>query len=159
MKDRAIVVYYSHSGNTKHIAEIIADKAKCELCEINEVISYPKEYNAVVEQAKKEISQGIIPEIKSISEDISQYDVIFVGSPNWWSTIAPPIMAFLKNSDLANKRIIPFCTHGGGGIAGTARDVAKFCPHSKVLNGFGIYGRGGKNTDKEIEEWLMEVLK
>ena len=89
---RVLVAYYSwsESGNTKYFAEQIQKAAGGKLVEIKPKNAYPKDYNACLAQAQKEIQGGIRPELANEPVDFKQYDVIFIGSPNWFGTIAPP---------------------------------------------------------------------
>jgi flavodoxin len=95
--------------------------------------------------------------LKTKPEHIGSYDTIFVGSPNWWSTIAPPIAAFLSEYDLSGKAVFPFCTHGGGGIGKVAKDIAKLCSLPIVPNSFEIYGSGGADAQAKLSSWLREI--
>ncbi|HOQ51880.1 MAG TPA: flavodoxin, partial [Candidatus Atribacteria bacterium] len=115
MRGNILIAYYSRSGNTRKLAQLIHQKVGGTVHEIQPEIPYPASYNATVEQAKKEIQAGFRPPLKTKIEHIEAYDTIFLGSPNWWSTIAPPVATFLEENDLSGKTIIPFCTHGGGG--------------------------------------------
>jgi len=110
----------------------------------------------VVEQAKKEIQAGYHPAIKTQIPNLDAYDTIFVGSPNWWSTIAPPIATFLMQKDMSSKTIVPFCTHGGGGMARVAQDIEKLCPNASVLDGFEIYGDGDGSAQAKLSAWLKK---
>jgi flavodoxin len=111
----------------------------------------------VVEQAKKEIRAGYKPALQSTLDHIESYNTIFVGSPNWWSTIAPPVATFLSEYDLSGKTIVPFCTHGGGGLGRVERDIAKLCPQSTVLSSFEIYGSGTGNAQAKVAAWLHKI--
>ena len=119
--------------------------------------AYPKAYDAVVEQAKKEIRAGFRPKLKTQAIDLKQYDTVFVGSPNWWSTIAPPIAAFLEGQNFAGKKVAPFCTHGGGGMASLERDTLALCKGCEPCPGFAIYGDGGDQAQEKITAWLGQV--
>jgi flavodoxin len=110
-----------------------------------------------VKQAKQEISDGFHPQIVGEVKDFVKYDVIFIGSPNWWSTIAPPVATFLTTYDFSGKVIVPFCTHGSGGIARLFTDMAKLLPDNEMLKGFSIYGKELTFLQKEIEEWLNDI--
>jgi flavodoxin len=152
--NKALVVCFSHSGNTKVIAEYISEATGGDLFEIKPVVDYPADYNTVVEQARKEINAGYKPELKSKVPDIEKYDVIFVGSPNWWSTIAPPVATFLSSYDLKGKKIIPFITHGGGGMGHSVADIKKLCPGSEVLNGYACSGSSVRNAGNDVIKWV-----
>jgi hypothetical protein len=79
---------------------------------------------------------------------------VFIGSPNWWDTIAPPVATFLSEYDLSGKTIVPFCTHGGGGLGRIGRDIARLCSQSTVLSSFEIYGSGGGSAQARVSAWL-----
>ena len=152
-----LVVYYTHSGNTEKIARIIAAQAGADLLEIQPVSAYPCEYDAVVAQAKQEISTNFRPELQPYAEIASNYDTFFIGSPNWWSTIAPPIASFLEQQDFSGKRVAPFCTHGGGGMAGLERDTLALCPGAQNCAGIALYDDGGADAEGKIAAWLGQA--
>ena len=153
---RILVVYYSYSGNTKFAAEQIQKATGGTLAEIKPIKAYSPDYKTCVDQAKKEIKDGIKPKITVNVDDIKKYDVIFVGSPNWWSTIAPPVASFLSNYDLAGKIVIPFVTHGGGGMARCESDLRKLCPKSNVLKGGAFSGGGIRQAGESLAKFVNE---
>ncbi len=156
MKQNSLVVYSTHSTNTRKIAEIISEKTEGKLFEILPTEPYPDGYDDVVKQAKKEIGAGYRPDLAT-DIDVAPYDVIYVGTPNWWSTMAPPVATFLASHDFAGKTVVPFCTHGGGGMAHIQRDMKKLAKGAKVPSGFDLYGNGGSRAEAEVEGWLKEV--
>ena len=143
-----LIAYFSHSGITKKAAVLIHEIVGGDIYEIKELEPYPRNYNAVTGQAKQEIAKGHKPALKGNLPDISKYDVIFIGSPNWWSTIAPPLTTFLSSLDLTGKTIIPFITHGGGGLNRTVNDIKKLVQGASVQNGFDA------NNTADIPAWL-----
>lgn len=157
MTQSTLIVYYSHSGNTEKIASLIQEVVGGTLHRIEEKNSYPREYDAVLEQAKKELKAGYLPPLASHVDDLASYDTIFIGSPNWWSSIAPPAAAFLSENELAGKTIVPFFTHGGGGSGHMQSEVNKLCSDAKVLKGFATYGSGPGNVKAEIRNWLQSL--
>ncbi len=160
MTDRSaqiLIVYYSRSGNTRRIADLIHHEVGGTVHEVQPEDPYPDSYDAVVDQAKKEIQAGCKPALQSTHDDVESYDTVFVGSPNWWSTIAPPVATFLSEHDWSGKTIAPFCTHGGGGLGTIARDIARLSPQSTVLDCFGVYGSGGVDAQARVSAWLREV--
>ena len=156
MKTDILIVYYSWKGNTRKIAELIQRETGGTLFEIEPVRQYSTDYSTVVAQAKKEISSGFKPELKALPEDTS-YKVVFVGTPIWCYTMAPPVAAFIDRFDLTGKTVIPFHTHGGGGGGSFEQDVAKMCQDSTITKGFGTCGRGGSNTLARIRSWLKSI--
>lgn len=157
MAKQILVAYFTWSENTRKIASLIHKEIGGTICEIQPAVPYPTSYRAVVEQAKKEIQAGYKPPLKSKIDHIESYDTIFVGSPNWWGTIAPPIATFLSEYDLSGKTIVPFCTHGGGGKGRISSDIAKLCPQSTILNVFEIYGSDAGNAQAKVSEWLRKI--
>ena len=152
---KTCIVYYSHSGNTRQFAQLIAKQIQGDCFEILPEKAYPESYNAVVKQAKKEIRAGFLPALQSTVPDITAYDAVLIGTPNWWSTIAPPIATFLKSNAFTGKKVVPFCTHGGGGFGHIERDIEKYCPSSDVLSGLAVYAGSCKET--EIRNWLCSI--
>jgi flavodoxin len=157
MAGHVLVAYFSRSRNTCRIANLIHQQVGGTLHEIQPEEPYPDSYNATVDQAKKEIQAGYKPALRSTLDDIESYDTIFVGSPNWWNTIAPPVATFLSEYDLSGKTIVPFCTHGGGGLGRIGKDIAKLCPQSTILTSFEIYGSGRGNAQARVSAWLHNI--
>lgn len=157
MSKNILIAYFSWSGNVRKIADLIHREIGGTVFEIQPKESYPNSYNATVEQAKKEIQQGYKPPLKAKVDNFELYDTIFVGSPNWWSTIAPPVATFLSEYDFSEKTIVPFCSHGGGGQGKIVKDIAKLCPKSKVLDIFAIYGGGTGDIQAKVSEWLRKL--
>ena len=157
MSKKILTAYYSHSGNTGEIASYIQKQTNGALFEIIPAVPYPTGYNDVVRQAKIEIQSGKKPELKTKINDTESYDIIFVGSPNWWGAIAPPVAAFLSEHDFSAKTIVPFCTHGGGGYGSIFKDISLLCPNSNILEGFEVFGKGNGNISEKINLWLNEI--
>lgn len=98
---KMLVVYYSWSnGNTKQIAEQLAKETGAELAEIDTVQPYTGSYDEVVDQGQREVNAGYKPEIKPLTVNIQDYDVIAVGTPTWWYTMAPAVLTFLSAQEL-----------------------------------------------------------
>ena len=117
-----LVVYYSYSGITRRLAEDIALITDGNLRELKPQKPYSFSYNTAVKEARKEIEKGYCPPLIQGAETIENAEVIFIGSPNWLKTFAPPVLSFLRTVDLSGKTIIPFCTHGGGGFGRMIED-------------------------------------
>lgn len=154
---KILVAYFSHSGNTRVIAEQIKNTIGCDIFEIQPVKAYPDDYQTVVDQAKKEIDSNYKPEIKTKVENIDQYDVIFIGSPCWWGTIAPPVATFLSAYDLSGKSIVPFMTHEGSAMGHSETDIKKLCPGSAILEGLPVRGSYVDKAQDDVIKWLRRI--
>ena len=156
---KILVAYYSWGGNTRFAAEQIAKLTGGTLFEIKPVKAYPSNYNACVEQAKKECREEFKPELATRVEDFAKYDVVFVGTPNWWSTMAPPVRSFLAGYDFSGKTVIPFVTHGGGGMARCERDMQKACPKAAAFGQGGAFpGSSIRRAGETLRQWVETVV-
>ena len=157
MKKTGIIIFYSWSGNTGCIARLIQMQTGAQLFEIDPVNAYPAYYSECVKQAKKEIRGNFMPELVEMPDNLSDHDIVFIGSPIWWHTMAPPIFTFLSQVDLPGKIVIPFCTHGGGGKGHFPDDVAALCQNSTVLEDLELFGNSGRSAEKDISDWLTRI--
>lgn len=148
---KILIAYYSWSGNTQEVAEAIKKETNGTLFRIETVKPYPEKYQETTAQAKKEINDGYRPELKEKVADIAQYDIIFIGSPNWWGTIAPVVSTFLESYDLKGKTVIPFITHGGGGVQNTIKDLTAQCKGCNTVSD-GWVGYGSRTFG--ISSWI-----
>lgn len=154
---RILVAYFSHSGNTCAIAGQIQEIVGGSLLEIVPVAPYPRNYDAVVKQAKREQETDYQPELKTKREDIEAYAVVFLGYPNWWGTLPRPVAAFLSQCDLSGKTIVPFCTHEGSRFGRSVQDITRLRPQSTILDGLAVRGSAVKNARNEVSAWLHEL--
>ncbi len=132
---KSLVVYYSFSGNTRSLAEDIALITDADICELIPEITYTFSYNTAVKELRHEIETGHCPKLTVETFDVSDYELIFIGSPNWLKSFAPPIRTFLSILDLDSKIIVPFCTHGGGGFGKMIDDYRSILANSHILYG------------------------
>jgi len=154
---KILVVYFSHSGNTRAVAYDICKKTDGVIFEIKTVKPYPDDYQTVVDIARKELDTDYRPALQSFVKDIQKYDIIFLGYPNWWTTYPQAVKVFLSKHDLSNKVIIPFCTHEGSGLGRSMEDMKKTCPKSNISQGIAIRGSNARRVDEEIEIWLKKL--
>ena len=152
-----LVAYFSHSGNTREIANQIHKSVGGDIFEIQSVKKYPDDYDAVVEQARQELDSGYKPALKTKIENIKSYDLVFIGYPVWWGTFPAPVKTFLSEYDFSGKTIAPFCTHEGSSLGRSATDISKLCPKSTLLNGAAIRGSVVKTAQSKVSEWLREI--
>lgn len=162
MKKKMLIVYYSVSnGNTKKIAEILKNETGADICRIETASPYTGSYDDVVSQGQHEVESGYEPEIKPFGVDQSAYDIIALGTPTWWYTMAPAVRTFLSNTDLSDKTIVPFQTHGGW-PGHVIRDIKNLCPYSNITLPFAVQfdSEGGPNLvtrEPDIALWAKTV--
>ncbi|MGA2780506.1 MAG: flavodoxin [Smithella sp.] len=157
MTKKTLIAYFSYSGNTREIANQIHKNVGGDIFEIQAVKPYPDDYDAVVQQARQELKSGHKPILKAKVENIKSYDLVFIGYPNWCSTIPAPVKAFLPQYDFSGKTIVPFCTHEGSGLGRSVTDISKLCPESTLLDGVAIRGSDVKTAQNEVVEWLRKI--
>ena len=151
---KILVLYYSQTSNTKGVAQEIATRLNADMEEIVPVEAYDGDFQATIERCQKEREQGILPEVKPLTKDIAQYDVIFIGYPVWFGTYAPPMAAFLGQVDLSGKKVVPFCTFGSGGLESSVKDLAEKQPQAEILPGYGVRAARMAAVPKEVEQFL-----
>ena len=170
---KAIVVYFSHTGenysvgvitegNTAKVAKVIAAKTGADIYEIKEVKPYPQSYDECVDLAKKELKDKARPEIAGDLPDLTDYQVVYLGYPNWWGDCPMIVYTFLEKSKIEGKTILPFCTHEGSGLGSTAKNIQKAFPGAKIeLNGLSLRGataqKDAKATEEAVDKWLKSL--
>ena len=151
---KMLVLYYSQTSNTKAVATEIATRLGADLDEIVAVQPYDGDFQATIERGKKELDEGIFPEIQPLKADVAKYDVVFIGYPIWFGTYAPPIATFLNQVDLGGKKIVPFCTFGSGGLESSVKDLTEAEPQAEILPGYGVRAARMEAMPKEVDYFL-----
>jgi len=160
-KGKVAVVYFSWGGNTRFAAETIAKKAGAATFEIKAEKPYNSDFQKCCDEARPECRAKTLRPIKPIEGlDLAKYDVVFVGSPNWWGTLAPPVRTWLTQNGAAlkGKTVCLFQTHGGGGMQELGRDFAALLPESKVLPPKAFSGSSIKSSVKALEEFATDRI-
>ena len=157
MHKKSIVVFYTWSGRTREMAEEIHRQTGADLLEVQPETPYSQNYHEVTMQAKDEIRRGYLPPLQNAECDLTAYEVVYVGSPIWWGTIAPPLATFLTNHDFDGKIVMPFSTHGGGGKGHSDKDIGKLCANTRVMKMFTVYEGGGASLSHDIAGWIKET--
>ncbi len=148
---KILVLYFSQSGNTEAVANIIHNEVGGDIVKLETVQTYPSDYNELVDYAQKEQKQNARPELKTKIDNIEQYDTIFLGYPNWWADMPMPLYTFLDEYDLSGKTIAPFITHGGSGLSGTPDKIKKEEPNATVTEGLAVSGSNAKNSGSTVK--------
>lgn len=141
-------------GNTEIAAGIIQKLTGAEAFKMEPMQAYSKDYNECIAQAQADQRRNARPELKSYPESMDAYDTIYLGFPNYWSTMPMAVFTFLEHFDFTGKTIRPFCTHEGSGMGSSEKDIRKLCPGAKVEKGLAIRGGSVENAEPEIKKWL-----
>ncbi len=154
---KTLILYFSHSGNTRKVAEQIHARVGGELIELRTVVPYPRDYNAVVDQAQQEQQNDARPQISTEIPDLDACDTVFIGFPNWWGTMPMPFFTLLEKYDLGNRTVIPFCTHEGSRLGRSERDLKRLCPRARLLEGFEVRGSRAAGAQSAVDAWLRKI--
>ena len=161
-KMKIAVVYYSWSGNTRFAAETIAKKVGADIFEIKAKTPYNNDFGKCCDEAKPECNGKKLRPIKPIEGlDLAKYDVVFVGTPNWWGTMAPPVRTWVTQSKdaLKGKTVCLFQTHGGGGMQRVGKDFAEVIGDAaKVLPPKAFSGSSIKSSVPALEAFVGERM-
>lgn len=152
--EKVLVLYYSQTGNTKMVAEEMANRLGADIEEIVMVNPYDTDFQATIEQCKKDREAGVTPEIQPVKADLSKYGVIFLGYPVWFGTYAPPVAKWLEGVDLSGKKVVPFCTFGSGGLESSVKDLRQCQPTANVLDGYGVRAARLEAMPEEVDQFL-----
>ena len=154
--EKALIVFFSWSGNTRGIANEIRKQTGADMFEITLVHPYSTNYNTVLMEAQEDQHKQARPEIKDLPDNLDEYDVIILGYPNWWASIPMPIATFLEHYDFSGKTIVPFCSHGGGRFGQSLTAIAKLAPDSVIKDGLSVHYSGGSTLSSDVALWLEE---
>lgn len=166
-----LIIYYSRRGenycsgsirdlkrgNTEIAAQFIRDAVGGDLCEVQTVREYSKDYYKCIEEAKEELNSKARPALKSLP-DISSYTNIFIGYPNWWGTMPMAMFTLLESLNWSGKTIIPFCTNEGSGMGSSERDIASICKGAKLVRGLSVHGTEVSSLGRQIALWAKKCI-
>ncbi len=145
-------------GNTEIVAEMIVEATGADTFKIESTEEYPTTYDGLLDVSRKEETNP--PEIAGTVDNMVDYDTIFLGYPIWWGDTPTIIKVFLQSYDFSGKTIIPFCTHGGSGLAGTDGTIGELCPDSTIGEGLAIRGSTAQNdpgsAKESVTKWLSD---
>lgn len=168
---KSIVIYFSRAdenyfdgemkyidkGNTKIIAEYIKDLTGADLFKVEPLNPYSEKYMECIEEAKVRTREHNAP-IKESIKDISQYEIIYIGSPIYWGGMPEEMFTALKPLDFKGKIIKPFTTHEGSGLSGVPRQLDEICLGATILDGLAIMGSQVNNSKAKVEEWINKDI-
>lgn len=170
---KALIVVFSESAgqNTRRVAVWLHEATGAEILPLEPVEPYPDSYAKCLLRGRKEIKAGVQPALSTSSQcDLSEYEIIFLGTPVWFGTYAPPVKTFLAQNDyLKGKAVFLFATHGGGGLSHTLDDLKTACPEARFSEPFVLTGPNAierkigrtvsdKHSPECVAQWLNECF-
>ena len=137
------------TGNTGVVAQMIAEAAGAEVFPLHTVELYPDTYEATIDQGEQERANGARPELQAVPENLEDYDVIFLGYPNWWGDLPRAVYSF--------QTIALFVTSGGSGLSGTPDTIAALEPGAEVREGLAVRNTNAADAQESVEVWLTDL--
>lgn len=149
---KAIIIYYSRSGNTEKLAKRIQNDLDCDILKIEPEEAYGN-YIASCARATKEKYAPAPPKFITEIPDLREYDVVLLGFPIWVQNLPRFVSDFISKCDLAGKKLIPFATFGMTGLNWTAKTLDRVCIGAERVLPFdyGIFKKDDYDT------WLGNV--
>lgn len=144
-------------GNTEYVATVISEATDGDLFEIKTVHTYPGSHKELIDAAKKESDDNARPRLATHIKNLKEYDVIFVGFPNWWYDMPKPLYTFFDEYDFSGKTVVPFCTHGGSRFSSAVKTIREMEKNATVLNGYTINRDRVAETKEGILKWLEKI--
>jgi flavodoxin len=145
-------------GNTQFIAQCIQRAIGGDLFAIETVQKYPRTHAPLLDFAAEEKRKNARPELQRRISNLNNYDVIFLGYPNWNADLPMPLYTFLAEHDFSGKTIVPFSTHGGSGFSNTIRTIARLQPRATVItNGFTVSRNTVGNAENDVRNWIQRL--
>ena len=153
---KRLVLYYSETGTTKAVAEVLQQQLGADIEAIECVEPYSGDFQATIQRSGQEREKGETPALKPLTKNIADYDVIFLGYPIWFGTYAMPIATLVKEQDFAGKTIVPFCTFGSGGLNTSTDALKQALPKATIQKGYGVRAARVAAAEKELDRFLKE---
>lgn len=165
---RSIIIYFSRNrnnyvngqiidlkvGNTEVAANMIQKLTDSDMFKIEPLVRYSDDYSECIEEAKQDQKRDARPELKTYPENLEEYDVIYLGYPNYWGTMPMTVFTLLEKFDWTKKIIKPFCTHEGSGMGSSENDIRRICKGASIEKGLAIHGAEVANSEQLIKKWL-----
>ena len=166
---KALVVYFSVpetsrlvadgklQGNTEYVATVISEATDGDLFEIKTVHTYPGTHKELIDAAKKESDEDARPALATHIKNLDEYDVVFVGFPNWWYDMPQPLYTFFDEYDFSGKTVVPFCTHGGSRFSDAIKTIREMEQGTTVLDGYAIARDRVAGSQDGILNWIEKM--
>lgn len=155
-----LIAYYSATGNTEAVANMIADATGGDLFELEPTEPYTdddlnwSDDNSRVSQEHENEDQRDVELVSTTPENWDSYDTVFIGYPIWWGIAAWPVDHFVEDNDFTGKTVIPFCTSTSSGIGDSGELLAD-------MAGTGDWQEGQRFrssvSDEDVVAWVESL--
>ncbi|MBS4968590.1 MAG: hypothetical protein KHZ73_07010 [Lachnospiraceae bacterium] len=146
------------SGNVQQLAGWVQEETGADVFSIHVTDPYPSDWDECLERANQERGDNARPELVENIEDLSQYDTIFLGYPNWWYGVPMALLTFLESNDFSGKQVFLFCSHGTGGLANSVEIISEAIPDAEISdNIFDCYEEEASSSEESIRQWVQEL--
>ena len=149
-----LAAYFSWSGNTEQMAQMIAEETGADLFEIAPAAPYTDDYDELLDIAQQEQAEDARPKLAAQVENWDSYDTVFVGYPNWWSDAPMTVYTFLESYDWTGKTLIPFNTSASGGFGRSLSGIEESAAGAEILEGLDLTESELPDAQNRITEWL-----
>ena len=154
---KVLIAYFSRTGHTEQIAEMIHRQNGGKLFRIETQQPYADDYDAVLAQAQREQRENARPALAAAVERMEDYDIVFIGYPIWWGDTPMAVLTFLENTDFSGKTVIPFCTSGSSSPQASFDRIKNTLPRAGSAAGFWVRGADAAQAGGEVNDWLNSL--
>ena len=145
-------------GNVQELAGWVQEETGGDLFSIRVTEPYPSDWDACLDRANQERGENARPKLTEQVENLEDYDIVFLGFPNWWYGAPMAVLSFLEENDLTGKQIYLFCSHGTGGLANSVEDIKGVVPDGKFSdNIFDCYEEDASGSQQAIQDWVKAL--
>lgn len=145
-------------GNVQQLAMWVQEETGGDIFSIQVTDPYPSDWDECLERANQERGENARPELAENVENLENYDVVFLGYPNWWYGVPMALLSFLDHNDLSGKQVYLFCSHGTGGLANSVEIITEAVPDAEISdNIFDCYEEEAAGSEEVIIEWVNEL--
>ena len=149
-----LIAYFTWSGNSPHLAQLVQGAAGGDLFHIRPQQPYPESYPMTASRAYKELQQHLWPALAEQVSEPEQYEQLYLIYPNWCGTMPTAVSTFLTETPFRNVTIHPLCTSGGSGFGRSLNNLEASAPGASILEGLHVQGDDVENSDNEISSWI-----
>lgn len=156
-EEAVLIAYFSWSGNTQQLANMIQEQTGGDLFQIEMETPYTDNEGELSGLALQEQRDNTRPALSNHVENMNEYKVVFIGYPNWWNNMPMPVFTFLEEYDFSGKTVIPFTTYGDGGFGRSVISIKEILSDATIADGLAIQEHTLADAPEQVSEWLQSL--